>query len=552
MNATPKQKTWKSIGVKVPPQIVPFDFGNKPAHSGEFVQVYCTVNEGDLPLIIKWYLNGHHLDNFLDITVAPAGRRASILSIESVSYEHVGNVTCVAKNRAGVARYSAELQVNVQPQIAPFDFGSKPVHSGEFIQVICTVNEGDLPLTIKWYLNGNAIDNHLDISVAPAGRRGSILSIESVTYEHVVPPQIAPFDFETVNSGDTVTVTCTAARGDLPIGMKWIFENRTIEGAANNSVTVSRTSKRVSQLSIDPVTDKNAGTYTCAAKNRAGVARYSATLHVNVPPQIAPFEFETVNSGDAVSVACTATRGDLPIGMKWIFNGRTIEGSGNSSVAVSRTGKRMTHLSIDSVTYQNAGTYTCAARNKVGVARYSAPLHVNVPPRITPFYFEGNPLNSGEYAQVNCLVAMGDLPLTIDWHLNGLRLDNYAEISVMKGKRSSMLTIESVSYSTAVPPRIVPFSFGDQVVNAGQATQATCLVSEGDLPLKITWSFDGNAADASFTTIKISPKASLLLIDSASEIQAGNYSCTVTNAAGSVSFTASLDVYGTLWILFGD
>lgn len=73
-----------------------------------------------------------------------------------------------------------------------------------------------------------------------------------------------------------------------------------------------------------------------------------------------------------------------------------------------------------------------------------------VPPRITPFYFEDNPLHSGEYAQVNCLVGTGDLPLNIGWRLNGKNLKNYPEVSISKGgKRSSMLTIESVSYLTA-------------------------------------------------------------------------------------------------------
>lgn len=73
-----------------------------------------------------------------------------------------------------------------------------------------------------------------------------------------------------------------------------------------------------------------------------------------------------------------------------------------------------------------------------------------VPPKITAFYFEGNPLHSGQYAQVNCLVHEGDLPINIEWILNEQDLDNYPEVSITKvGKRSSILTIEAVSYATA-------------------------------------------------------------------------------------------------------
>lgn len=73
-----------------------------------------------------------------------------------------------------------------------------------------------------------------------------------------------------------------------------------------------------------------------------------------------------------------------------------------------------------------------------------------VSPRIIPFYFEENPLQSGQYAQINCLVAEGDLPIEITWTLNDKSIDSFAEISVAKvGKRSTILTIESVSYTSA-------------------------------------------------------------------------------------------------------
>lgn len=73
-----------------------------------------------------------------------------------------------------------------------------------------------------------------------------------------------------------------------------------------------------------------------------------------------------------------------------------------------------------------------------------------VPPRIAPFSFEGSPLHAGQYAQVTCLVAEGDLPININWLLNDQSIDNYAEITVAKaGRRTSFLSIESVSYANA-------------------------------------------------------------------------------------------------------
>lgn len=77
-------------------------------------------------------------------------------------------------------------------------------------------------------------------------------------------------------------------------------------------------------------------------------------------------------------------------------------------------------------------------------------LLVVVPPRITPFAFEDNPVHEGHFIQINCLVSDGDLPIDITWNLNSVDVKEFNGISATPiGKRSSMLTIESVTYSNA-------------------------------------------------------------------------------------------------------
>lgn len=83
-------------------------------------------------------------------------------------------------------------------------------------------------------------------------------------------------------------------------------------------------------------------------------------------------------------------------------------------------------------------------------------------------------------------------------------------------------------------------------MSTGEAAQVTCLVSSGDQPLDIFWSFEGQNATSfpGISTNKFGRKASVLLIDSVEPEHRGNYSCTVRNPAGVVNFTAVLRING--------
>jgi hypothetical protein len=57
-------------------------------------------------------LNEKRIEKFSEISTSKMGKRSSILAIESVSYTHAGNYTCLAKNQAGSSKFVTELQVN--------------------------------------------------------------------------------------------------------------------------------------------------------------------------------------------------------------------------------------------------------------------------------------------------------------------------------------------------------------------------------------------------------------------------------------------------------
>lgn len=99
-----------------------------------------------------------------------------------------------------------------------------------------------------------------------------------------------------------------------------------------------------------------------------------------------------------------------------------------------------------------------------------------------------------------------------------------------------------------VLPRIVPFSF-EETIYAGITTQVSCTVAEGDPPINISWSLHGsnNLTALGITTIQVSPKVSVLVIETTALHNRGHYTCTARNQAGSANYTATLNINGNIF-----
>lgn len=100
-------------------------------------------------------------------------------------------------------------------------------------------------------------------------------------------------------------------------------------------------------------------------------------------------------------------------------------------------------------------------------------------------------------------------------------------------------------FPSPVPPHIVPFE-AEEPVFAGESVQLTCHVSKGDTPLAITWSFHGEewSSHQGITTMKIGERTSLLTISSSTASHSGEYSCHVSNHAGTVVHSTTINVHG--------
>ena len=96
------------------------------------------------------------------------------------------------------------------------------------------------------------------------------------------------------------------------------------------------------------------------------------------------------------------------------------------------------------------------------------------------------------------------------------------------------------------PPNLLPLNFGQEIMDEGSFAQVSCIVTKGDQPLAISWSFHGSniTSDLGITTMPTGPMGSLLMIPSVGHKHRGTYTCKAQNSAGVRSQSVELRVNG--------
>jgi hypothetical protein len=103
------------------------------------------------------------------------------------------------------------------------------------------------------------------------------------------------------------------------------------------------------------------------------------------------------------------------------------------------------------------------------------------------------------------------------------------------------------SFFLSVKTQILPFTFGEETVNAGDFATIQCAVIKGDSPVSVTWLFNDSEAEnlEGITVINSGARSKVLNIDSVRAEHSGKYTCVARNAAGKTNHTAVLRVNGT-------
>ncbi|XP_044018826.1 Down syndrome cell adhesion molecule-like protein Dscam2 isoform X29 [Aphidius gifuensis] len=373
------------LGAEIEPRSQTVDFGRPATFT-------CNVR-GNPIKTISWMKDGK-----------PLGHEDPVLRIESVKKEDKGMYQCFVRNDQESAQATAELKLGGRfepPQIKQA-FGEETLQPGPSMFLKCVASGNPTP-EITWELDGKRLANterlqvgqyvkvngdvvsHLNISSTHTNDGGlykCIAASKVGSAEHSARlniyglPFIRHMDKKAIVAGETLRVTCPVA--GYPIeSIVWERDTRLLPINGKQKVFPNGT------LIIENVErHSDQATYTCVARNAQGYsARGTLEVQVMVVPQILPFTFgdEPVNSGDAVSVTCSISKGDLPFEIDWLLNDEPLSEDHNDITIT--TGKRLSILAIDSVAASHWGEYTCKASNRAGSTVHRAVLTVNVPPR---------------------------------------------------------------------------------------------------------------------------------------------------------------------------
>ncbi|XP_072939081.1 cell adhesion molecule Dscam1 isoform X13 [Epargyreus clarus] len=369
----------------VEPATQTVDFG-RPA-------VFTCRYEGNPVKTITWLKDGKDMNH-----------HDAMLRIESVKKEDKGMYQCFIRNDQESAGASAELKLGgrFEPPQIRHSFGEQTLRSGPSLRLKCVASGNPTP-DIAWLLDGDKlssgerlqigqfvtadgnVESHLNISSVQTNDGGlysCIASSKVGSASHSARvnvygmPYVRAMKKRPVVAGDTLVAHCPVA--GYPIdSIVWERDGRVLP--INRKQKVFPNGTLVIE-NVERISDQ--ATYTCVAKNSQGYsARGTLELQVMVPPQITSFEFgeEPVNAQEMVLVTCAVSKGDQPLKIEWYFNGDKVK-SGDIGISLLNM-KRASQLSIESVSHQNQGNYTCVVRNQAGSMNHTAQLFVNVPPR---------------------------------------------------------------------------------------------------------------------------------------------------------------------------
>ncbi|XP_075732227.1 cell adhesion molecule Dscam1-like isoform X2 [Rhipicephalus microplus] len=405
---------------------------------GLAVSLKCSVTGNPLPQI-SWFRYGRLLADRAGLRIGDfvdaSGVVTSFVNVSAVATEHGGVYTCRAENELASAEHTARLSVYGPPFVHRMDNATHV--SGADVRVQCA--SSGYPISqVVWKKDNEklrpssrilASDNgtlhivHVTQSdqgwyeCAVSNRRGNT-AIGSMYLRVIARPVINPFLFmKNLQEGMRTTVVCSVLSGESPMDIDWLKDGAPLSDI-HPEAKITRLGDFASSLTMDNVTRRHSGNYSCKVTSGIATANYTARMDVSASPRwMKQPSDQSCTRGQRTVFDCEADGNPLPVHRWKVAYGKRSEKVSEFRSVVSSPHMHVLEngsLVISEVTIEDQGHYLCEASNGVGPAlSVVAYLDVNVPPYFTE-EFETKTVRSKDDVTISCEV-FGETPLTVTW-----------------------------------------------------------------------------------------------------------------------------------------
>uniref|UniRef100_A0A674MX31 DS cell adhesion molecule like 1 n=1 Tax=Takifugu rubripes TaxID=31033 RepID=A0A674MX31_TAKRU len=523
------------------------------------------------------------------VSIVP-GNRFSLTSFGALYISDVqkedalSTYRCITRHKySGETRQSngARLSVMDPNESSPTildSFQAGEVHAGQSIELPCIAGGYPNP-TVRWLKDGRPLP-----SDARWTRRLTGLTISDLRQEdsgsyacevtnsfgskevsgqlHVIDPLRVTLSPKNLKTGisSTLFFTCSV-EGSPEYTIAWFRNTELIVPDQHISIQ----GQNNDTLQITAAHKFHSGAYQCFASRKGHTTQdFSIILLEDGTPRIvSSFSERVVNPGEPFSLMCAA-KGAPPPSITWTLDDEPVvrDSTYKTSQYTQSDGLTVSHVNVSSPHIRDGGVYRCVARNSAGSAEYQARINVRGPPRIRPM--RDMTAVAGRNTYITCRV-IGYPYYSIKWLKDGMQLpDNHRQVvfengtlrltDVQKGAdegtylcsvliQPQVSINQTVHVTVKVPPLIQPFDIPSTSV--GKLIYIACVVSSGDMPIRITWHKDGQPivpGSASGVAIETKEFMSSLQITKVTLKHNGNYTCIASNTAATVSWERQLIV----------
>uniref|UniRef100_A0A8D8VA62 Down syndrome cell adhesion molecule-like protein Dscam2 n=3 Tax=Cacopsylla melanoneura TaxID=428564 RepID=A0A8D8VA62_9HEMI len=534
---------------------------------GHRIELHCRVSPKRLASAKAWLKDGLVL------------RRNSeeVLVLDRVQREDAGMYQCHVSADDDSAQMSAQVILGASHPQLIYKFIQQTLQPGPPVSLKCIATGNPTP-HISWKLDGYPLAGDRFVMGQYMSLHGDVIShvnISSVRVEdsgiyqctatnrvgsqtHSADMRVygAPFVRAMGNvsaiAGEPLYLGCPVA--GYPIesitwqkGVQQLPLNRRQKVFPNGTLLIENVQK-----------DHDRGIYWCTATNKQGrSSSQNVHISVTVPPHIGPFTFGELMEGVRTQVSCVVQSGDLPLSLQWYRNGLVIS---QPDITI-KSDQYASILSIERVTRNHAGNYTCVATNAAKSTQATAQLVVAVPPHwiLTPR--SANITRDSTYI-LNCQADGFPQPTVVWRKLLGKQSNDYQEVS---GRGLSVHSNGTIFIKQALPEHAgqylceasngigadISSSVSIVVLNPPEfdikssqlsgkrgAIQTLTCKCRGDSPMTLTWSKENSLPlhyKSRYQTKQFEENGvhqSELVIPNTEKTDAGMYTCTASNPYG--------------------